>query len=96
MARGPPRARLARCKPPPSRPSATAAPFFAGVIELSSVPLVAVDFFHPKHFQQLAEASPALGALNAAARVPGGLHKTRGAARGAAWRAAPGAEASWG
>lgn len=44
------------------------APFFAGVIELSSVPLQVVDFFHPKHFADLADGSPALGKLNAAAR----------------------------
>ena len=45
------------------------APFFAGVIEISSVPLVFVDLFHPKHLQALAEASPALSALNGAARA---------------------------
>eukprot|EP00964_Phaeocystis_antarctica_P003993 scaffold2134_cov65-Phaeocystis_antarctica.AAC.1 len=40
-----------------------------GVIEISSVPLAVVDVFHPKHFAELADASPTLGALNGACRM---------------------------
>lgn len=39
-------------------------PFFAGVIEISSIPLQAVDFFHPKHFADVLPLHPALGTLN--------------------------------
>lgn len=44
-------------------------PFFVGVIELSSIPLVIVDFFHPKHFADVAASHPVLGAINEALRL---------------------------
>jgi hypothetical protein len=44
-------------------------PFFAGVVEVSSVPLQVVDFFHPKHFAELLDGRPTLSALNTAARI---------------------------
>jgi hypothetical protein len=44
-------------------------PFFAGVIEISSIPLQAVDFFHPKHFADLLPLHPALGLINTIARA---------------------------
>jgi len=44
-------------------------PFFAGMIEISSIPLQAVDFFHPKHFADLLPAHPALGLINTGARA---------------------------
>ena len=43
-------------------------PFFAGVIEISSIPLQAVDFFHPKHFADLLPGHPFLGLVNTVAR----------------------------
>jgi len=45
------------------------APFFAGVIEISSVPLQVVDFFHPKNYADLLSAHPLLHTLNAIARA---------------------------
>ena len=44
-------------------------PFFAGVIEVSAVPLVIVDIFHPTRYGDLAEGSAVLGAINMACRV---------------------------
>jgi len=44
-------------------------PFFVGVIEISSIPLQVVDFFHPKHFADLLQGSPSLGLLNTVARA---------------------------
>ena len=45
------------------------APFFVGVIEISSIPLVVVDVFHPKHFADVANSSPSLRGLNEAMRI---------------------------
>ena len=45
------------------------APFFVGVIEISSVPLVIVDLFHPKHFAYVAASHPFLSAINEAMRL---------------------------
>ena len=44
-------------------------PFFAGVIEISAVPLVVVDIFHPTRYGEVAEGSAALAAVNMACRV---------------------------
>ena len=44
-------------------------PFFAGVIEISAIPLVIVDVFHPTRYGDVAEQSPLLGKLNAVCRV---------------------------
>jgi len=43
-------------------------PFFAGVVEISSIPLQVVDVFHPKHFIEWA-SHPLLARLNSACRV---------------------------
>ena len=49
------------------------APFFFGLIEVSSVPLVLVDMFHPKHKEWSAylqsEASPFLHQMNETCRI---------------------------
>ena len=45
------------------------APFFIGVIEISSIPLVVVDLFHPKHFADVANSSQRLSSLNEAMRI---------------------------
>jgi len=45
------------------------APFFVGVIEISSIPLVFVDFFHPKHFAEIANSHAVLSVINEALRV---------------------------
>ena len=45
------------------------APFFVGVIEISSVPLVLVDLFHPKHFADVAASHPSLSAINETMRL---------------------------
>jgi len=42
-------------------------PFFAGVIELSSIPLQIVDICHPKHFPEFTE-NPTIAAINGVAR----------------------------
>ena len=44
-------------------------PFFAGVIEISAIPLVILDVFHPTRYGDVAEQSPLLGKLNAVCRV---------------------------
>lgn len=44
-------------------------PFFAGVIEISSIPLQVVDFFHPKNFADLLPNSQTLTTLNTTARI---------------------------
>ena len=44
-------------------------PFFAGVIEISAVPLVIVDIFHPTRYGEVADGSAVLGAINMACRV---------------------------
>ena len=43
--------------------------FFLGVIEISSIPLVIVDVFHPKHFQDQLATSAFYDALNSNARI---------------------------
>merc|ERR1719217_1399419 len=45
------------------------ATFFAGLAEVSSVPLVFVDLFHPKHFADLLKFSPRLDSFNMGCRV---------------------------
>merc|ERR1711871_1333031 len=42
--------------------------FFFGFCEISSIPLAVVDFFHPKHFQSLAESSSFLSVVNEISR----------------------------
>jgi len=44
-------------------------PFFAGVIEVSAIPLAVVDVFHPTRYGEVADNSAVLGAINMACRV---------------------------
>uniref|UniRef100_A0A7S0L7F3 TLC domain-containing protein n=1 Tax=Coccolithus braarudii TaxID=221442 RepID=A0A7S0L7F3_9EUKA len=44
-------------------------PFYAGVIETSSIPLAFVDLFHPKHYGDLSDTYPAIGQFNLLCRL---------------------------